>query len=155
MQRLVEPVFRDLSKEESEQLLRTHNVGRLAFSSARSVDIRPLHYVFADGWLFGRTAEGSKLHALRHNQWVAFEVDEIASPLDWVSVVARGTFYLLHSDGSIHDVRLYQRGVDSIRKLAPEAFSDSDPVSFRTALFGISIGTLSGRSCSTQKQPSL
>lgn len=56
---------------------RRNRVGRLAFSFRDRVDIEPLHYVFRGGWLYGRPSPGSKLQTLRHNPWVAFEVDEI------------------------------------------------------------------------------
>ena len=145
----IEPVFRDLSKEESEALLERNNVGRVAFSFRDSVDIRPIHYVHSKGWLFGRTSAGDKLITLRHNQWVAFEVDEINGPLDWQSVVARGSFYRLAREGSVHDVRLYDRALAAIRSLSPVALTDRDPLAFRTEVFGVSIDSISGRSCST------
>jgi len=146
----VEPVFRDLSRKESDALLGRNHVGRIAFSFRDAVDIRPLHYVFDKKWLFGRTSEGDKLETLRHNQWIAFEVDEVAGPLDWKSAVVRGTFYALLAEGSVHDVRLYRRAVKVIRKIAPDALTDRDPLGFRTQVFGISIDSVTGRSCSTK-----
>ena len=145
----LEPVFRDLSKEASEALLERNSVGRIAFSFHDSVDIRPIHYVYSGGWLFGRTSAGDKLVTLRHNQWVAFEVDEIQGPLDWQSVVVRGTFYRLEREGNVHDVQLYDRALAAVRSLSPVALTDRDPLAFRTEVFGISIDSLSGRSCST------
>jgi nitroimidazol reductase NimA-like FMN-containing flavoprotein (pyridoxamine 5'-phosphate oxidase superfamily) len=146
--RAAEPVFRDLSSDEISNLLDDNHIGRIAFVAGRSVDIRPLQYVHDDGWLFGRTAPGEKLHALRHNMWVAFEIDDVRGPLDWLSVIARGTFYILKPEGSIHDARLYQRALDAVQSVASYAFTESDPLSFRTELFGISIDSASGRSCS-------
>lgn len=144
------PNFRDLSRGEIDALLKRSRVGRLALSFHDAVDIRPIHYVYSKGWLFGRTSPSDKLGTLRHNQWVAFEVDEISGPFDWESVVARGTFYRLHSSGSDSDARLYRRGLRSVRKLAPGAFTRRDPVPFRTELFGISVDSVTGRSCSTK-----
>jgi uncharacterized protein len=146
-----EPVFRDLSKAGSEALLKRNSVGRVAFSFHDSVDIRPIHYVYADGWLFGRTSAGDKLVTLRHNQWVAFEVDEIEGPLDWQSVVIRGSFYRIQNEGNAHDVRLYAMALAAVRTLVPEALTDRDPLAFRTEVFGISIDSISGRSCSTRE----
>jgi uncharacterized protein len=145
-----EPAFRDLTREESETLLARNHVGRIAFSFHDSVDIRPIHYVFDDGWLYGRTSPGDKLVMLRHNQWMAFEVDEVKGPLDWKSVVVRGTFYLLRDEGSVHDVRLYEKGLAAVRTLAPDALTDRDQLGFRTEVFGISIDSITGRSCSTK-----
>ena len=144
------PTFRDLTREESETLLARNHVGRIAFSFHDSVDIRPIHYVMDDGWLYGRTSPGDKLVTLRHNQWMVFEVDEVKGPLDWKSVVVRGTFYLLRNEGSVHDVRLHEKGLAAIRTLAPDALTDRDQLDFRTEVFGISIDSITGRSCSTK-----
>src|SRR5215213_4831308 len=114
-----EPVFRDLSRQENEALLTRNQVGRIAFAFHDSVDIRPIHYVFDEKWIFGRTSPGDKLVTLRHNQWIAFEVDEVRGPLDWQSAVVRGTFYPLAPEGTVHDVRLYDAAVKAIRKFAP------------------------------------
>ena len=147
----VEPVFRDLTQAESEALLERNSVGRVAFSFQDLVDIRPIHYAFADGWLFGRTSAGDKLVTLRHNQWVAFEVDEIAGPLDWQSVVVRGSFYRLRNEGTVHDKRLYERALAAVRTLSSYALTDRDPLAFRTEVFGVSIDSITGRSCSTKE----
>ena len=145
------PVFRELSNPESVSLLERNSVGRIAFTFRDTVDIRPVHYVHDDGWLFGRTSDGDKLITLRHNQWVAFEVDEISGPLDWQSVVVRGSFYVLKREGTSHDVRLHVRATKAIRHLSPDAFTDRDPLAFRTEVFGVSIDSISGRSCSTRE----
>ncbi len=146
---LHEPTFRDMSKAEAEALLRRNFVGRIAYAFKDSVDIRPMHYVWRKGWLFGRTSTGDKLVTLRHNQWVALEVDEISGPLDWQSVIVRGSFYRLSAEGSIYDVKLYRRAIRAIREAAPAAFRQNDPVPFRSEIFGISIDKLTGRSSST------
>ncbi len=144
------PVMRDLTKGETESLLTRNHVGRIAYSFHDSVDIRPIHYVFDEGWLFGRTSQGDKLVTLRHNQWVAFEADEVNGPLDWESVVAHGTFYRLDPEGSEYDVRVYEKAVKLIRDLAPHTLTERDPVAFRTEFFGISLDSITGRCCSTK-----
>jgi nitroimidazol reductase NimA-like FMN-containing flavoprotein (pyridoxamine 5'-phosphate oxidase superfamily) len=143
------PVFRDLSPKEMNALLARNHVGRIAFSFHDTVDIRPIHYVAARGWLFGRTSPSDKLVTLRHNQWVAFEVDEVSGTFDWQSIVARGTFYRLTPEGSKADVTLYRRGLRQVRKLTPQALTRRDPVSFRTELFGIALDSMTGRACSS------
>lgn len=145
----MDPQFRDLTKREINAFLDRNHVGRIAFAFRRRVDIRPLHYVYAAGWLFGRTSPSEKLDTLRHNQWIAFEVDEVAGPFDWTSVIVHGTFYRLRREGSRADVGLYDRGLRAVRKLSPETLTERDPVPFRTELFGIAIDTVAGRSSST------
>ena len=143
------PDFRELSSRQVEAMLRRNHIGRIAFSFHDLVDIRPIHYAWRKGWLFGRTSPGDKLIVLRHNQWVAFEVDEISGLLDWSSVVVRGTFYRLSPEGSVHDGRLYKRALRAIRELAPHTLRENDPLAFRSEFFGISIDSATGRSSST------
>jgi nitroimidazol reductase NimA-like FMN-containing flavoprotein (pyridoxamine 5'-phosphate oxidase superfamily) len=148
------PVFRNLSNEESESVLLCNHVGRLAFSFHDVVDIRPIHYVFDDRWLFGRTSPGDKLITLQHHQWVAFEVDEVSGPFDWKSVVAHGTFRHLEPGGTQSDTALFERGIRAVKTLNPDALTDADRTPFRTELFGISLDSVTGRSCSTKSKAS-
>ncbi len=145
-----QPVFRDLSQEESESVLLCNHVGRMAFSFHDIVDIRPVHYVFDERWLFGRTSHGDKLITLEHHQWVAFEVDEVSGPFDWKSVVAHGTFRRIEDGGTQSDVALYARAVRAVKLLSPDALTETDRVPFRTEIFGISLDSVSGRACSTK-----
>src|SRR6478752_7743534 len=41
------------------------------------VDIEPINYVYADGWVYCRTSVGVKLDTMERHRWVAFEVDEV------------------------------------------------------------------------------
>lgn len=149
---VVAPVFRDLTKEESESVLARNHVGRMAYSFRDAVDIRPIHYVFDDTWLFGRTSPGDKLITLQHHQWVAFEVDEVSGQFDWKSVVAHGTFYRLEPSGAEPDIKLFERALAALQQLSPDIFTDTDPVPFRTELFGISLDSITGRSSSTKSK---
>ena len=92
------PRFRELSPDECGESLGRHNVGRLAFSRKDRVDIEPIHYEHDDGWLYSRTAAGTKLEVITQNRWVAFEVDGIDALFEWRSVVVKGGFYLLRND---------------------------------------------------------
>jgi nitroimidazol reductase NimA-like FMN-containing flavoprotein (pyridoxamine 5'-phosphate oxidase superfamily) len=148
----IAPAFRELTREESESVLAMNHVGRMAYSFHDAIDIRPIHYVFDDGWLFGRTSLGEKLITLQHHQWVAFEVDEISGLFDWKSVVAHGTFYRLQPEGTESDVKLFERGLAAAQRLSPDTFTTSDPVPFRTELFGIALDDIAGRASSTKSR---
>ncbi len=150
MQLKHEVTFRELTSDEMRALLARNHVGRIAFSFHDRVDIRPIHYVYDDNWLYGRTSPGDKLVTLRHNQWVAFEVDEVRGPLDWESVVAHGSFYHVGMEGTPQHRELKAEALERIRKFAPATFGKNDPVPFRTELFAIAIDSLSGRAASTR-----
>ncbi|HEY3134110.1 MAG TPA: pyridoxamine 5'-phosphate oxidase family protein [Gemmatimonadaceae bacterium] len=138
-------VFRELSRDEIERMLERNNVGRLAFSLHDRVDIQPIHYVYERGWLYGRTSEGEKISTLAHNQWVAFEIDEITDVFDWRSVVLHGSFWILHPRGSPRAEELWAKAAELVSRIVPGALTEHDPVGFRQTLFRIAISDVRGR----------
>lgn len=141
--------FRELTIDEIQSLLARNHVGRIAYSFHDRVDIRPIHYVYSDNWVFGRTSQTDKLDVLRHNQWVAFEVDEVSGPFDWMSVVAHGSFYRLSDESTPQNAELHEEALRRIRSFAPSALRETDPVPDRTEIFAIAFDKLSGRAAST------
>ena len=138
-------VFRELPREEIETILLRNNVGRLAFSVHDRVDVQPIHYVYERGWLYGRTSEGDKIAALKHNQWIAFEVDEVADIFEWTSVVIHGSLWILHPRGSARAEEVWAKAAELVSKLVPGALTEYDPVSFRQILFRIAVSDVRGR----------
>ena len=148
------PSFRRLTLAESRALIRRNSVGRLAFINHNEVDIEPIHYVFDGKWLFGRTSEGTKLHALSHSPYVAFEVDEVKGVFDWSSVVVHGTYYLLRDDATaLSDRRTAARARSLLRNVVPQTLRAGDPVPFRQVVFGIFIARIEGRAASSKGPP--
>ena len=141
------PMFRELTREECDALLARKHVGRIAFSYHDHVDIEPIHYVWEDGWIYGRTADGTKLRALAHNRWVAFETDEVSAMFDWQSAVIKGALYLLAADGVRGEA--CEHAVEVLRRFNPDALSENDPVPDRTVLFRIHADQVTGRQAST------
>ncbi|HZI40305.1 MAG TPA: pyridoxamine 5'-phosphate oxidase family protein [Gemmatimonadaceae bacterium] len=139
------PTIRPLSREECDDLLERNQVGRLAFTFHDRVDIEPVHYVYADGWLHGRTSPGTKVATLLHHPWVAFEVDEVEGLFDWQSVVVHGAVYILDGDGSAADRTAYESTLSLIRELVPESLERDDPVPGRKVLFRIHVDEVTGR----------
>ena len=147
------PAFRALSRDECETLLSRHHVGRLAFSFRDRVDIQPIHYVYSDGLLFGRTSEGAKIVTLEHNRWLAFEVDEIRGLFDWESVVVQGRFERLEAERTKSAREAAERAVSRLRTLVPDTFANDDPASFRTVLFQVHVLEMTGRAASPSPTP--
>lgn len=142
------PTFRSLTRAECEALLARNHLGRLAFSFHDRVDVQPINYVYEAGWIFGRTSEGHKVAILEHNRWLAFEVDEVRAPFDWASVVVHGTFHRIDADAPAHEHAAGARAIHLLRTLVPETFTADDPAAFRTILFRISVGEMTGRAAS-------
>lgn len=139
------PLFSVLTAKESRAVLRRNNVGRLCFLRNARVDVQPVHYAMGDGWLFVRSADGTKLEALAHEPYVAFEVDEIEGTFDWRSVVARGTIYVLPADGPLFERQQFNRAVRALRRVVPETLASGDPTPLRQTVYGIHLDELTGR----------
>lgn len=139
------PEFLVLTPEECHKVLQHDHVGRLAFVNAGIVDIEPIGYVATGNWIFFRSAYGAKMEALSRNPFVAFEVDQVASPASWTSVVARGTIYMLPADGAPIEQREYARAVAELKKAMPEALSADDPTPHREIVYGLHIDSITGR----------
>lgn len=141
------PLFAVLDRFKAcEEILTRNNVGRLAFALQDRVSVLPVHYVYEDDWIYGRTSAGAKLRDILRNRRVAFEVDEHSDLFEWRSVVVRGPLYLLEPGTLPADRRIYAKAVSLIRRLVPSALTESDPVPFRDQLFRIRVVEISGRS---------
>ncbi|HEY7236225.1 MAG TPA: pyridoxamine 5'-phosphate oxidase family protein [Gemmatimonadaceae bacterium] len=139
------PSFRELTRAECDAILARNHVGRVAFTFHDHADIEPIHYVYADGWLHGRTAPGAKIATLRHHPWVAFEVDEIEGLFDWRSVVVHGVVHIPDPDGSPTDREAYAQTLTHVRTLVPESLRAGDPAPHRFLAFRIHVDEVSGR----------
>lgn len=135
----------ELTREECDSLLSAHRVGRLAYSFRDRVDIRPIMYVYRDGWLFGRTSEGSKLTTIRHNRWIAFQVDEVHDLWNWDSVVVRGAIHLLGVGGGASEEALRAQAIEALSDTAAETFAEDDPAPHRSVLFAVDPQEIEGR----------
>ncbi|HEY9229980.1 MAG TPA: pyridoxamine 5'-phosphate oxidase family protein [Gemmatimonadaceae bacterium] len=137
------PVVSELSPEEANALLARNWIARIAYSWHDRVDVEPIHYVYDEPWIFGRTGVGAKLLALAHNQWCAVEVDEVDDLFDWRSVVVKGPFMAFNS--ALGESDKYDQAVAALRRLVPNALRDGDPTPDRSIVFGIHASEIAGR----------
>lgn len=142
------PTFRSLERREIDDILARNHVARLAYLLDGRVDIEPIHYVFAEGTLYGRTAPGTKLSALARDYWVAVEVDEVEDMFRWRSVVVHGGFHRIPPNQPGTQQVLWEHAVELLRGLVPEALTSADPTPHRTVLFRIPIQQAEGRAAS-------
>jgi uncharacterized protein len=87
---MTEQAIEVLDQEQCRVLLRSRNIGRIAFTVEGRPEILPINYAADDSTVVFRTAEDSRLrHAVK--QRVAFEVDDWdpATDTGW-SVVVKG-----------------------------------------------------------------
>lgn len=145
------PTFAILTVPECHDLLASQQVGRLAFTFRDRVDIEPVHYVYRDGCIWGRTQYGTKVQVLAHHPWVAFEVDHVEALFTWRSVVVRGRIEFPDPDGSERDQERYATGVAVFRSLVPEAFTPDDPTPDRDLVFVLPVADMEGRAAITSR----
>ena len=139
------PLFKALSRQECESVLLRNNVGRIAYAVHDRVSIVPIHYVFVNGWIYGRTTSAGKLRQILRNRRIAFEVDEHSDLFDWQSVIVHGPLYVIQADTTQLSRSVYRTAVSVIRRLVPDSLSEEDPVPFRDQLFRIRALDVSGR----------
>jgi nitroimidazol reductase NimA-like FMN-containing flavoprotein (pyridoxamine 5'-phosphate oxidase superfamily) len=144
------PVIRSLRGDEAEALLTRNHVGRIAFAIHDRVDVEPMHYVYDAPWIFGRTSAGTKLLTLAHNQWCAFEVDEVEGLFDWESVVVKGPFSAQGSPLAGWD---FDRALAALRELLPSTLRADDPTPHRDIVFGVHVSEISGRGSASNAAP--
>lgn len=149
MRTVQHPIFEILDQATSEGILRRNHVGRIAFVHANRVDIEPISYVYADGWIHGRTSPGTKLTALRANPWIALEVDEVEDASNWRSVVVHGTVYFGDRDvvGAAHDA--YHTTLATLREVNHGVLSEDDTAPHRRDLFRVHVDEMTGRAATT------
>jgi uncharacterized protein len=139
------PTFRELSRDEIVEILQRNQLGRLAYMAEGRVDIEPLSYVWADGYLCGRTAPGTKVDALANHPWCAFEVDEVRGPMDWASVVVKGTFFVVSPGPSTEQRETYEETLRMIRGVTESAPTDAEQLTSRAILFRMYVEEARGR----------
>jgi hypothetical protein len=106
--------------------------------------------VYEAPWIFGRTSTGAKLLTLAHNQWCAFETDEVAGMFDWASVVVKGPFSPRGSPFAGWD---FERALAALRRLLPSTLEADDPTPHRDIIFGVHASEMYGRASSSSGAP--
>lgn len=88
----------ELDPQSIDQLLRHEMVGRIGcYAEGRSYVV-PINYVYDGEYIYARSVDGKKLHMMRLNPEVCFEVEHIDNLSNWQSVIAWGTFEELQDE---------------------------------------------------------
>jgi len=74
-------------------------VGHLAFLRDGMPYVVPISFIYENSHIYSFSLIGQKVRAMREHPQVCFEVDEIANPRSWWSVVAFGLYEELAEAG--------------------------------------------------------
>lgn len=85
-------MIRQLSQEQSHELLRKERIGRLGCVVEGGPYVVPVNYVFDGECAYIHSLPGQKIEAMRVAPRVCLQVDEIEDELNWKSVMALGTY---------------------------------------------------------------
>jgi hypothetical protein len=98
----------DLTTSASARVFRHNYLGHLAYLSQEKPSVIPITYYFdpTDNIIISYTAEGHKIDAMRKNNSVAVQVEEMQSMFNWESAMVHGTFEELK--GSVAKQKLHQ-----------------------------------------------
>lgn len=144
MATLDRPEFRTLDTSDVDALLARNNVGRLAFiDDEGEVDIRPLHYVYWNRKIYGRTAPDARFCRDQDLPMrVAFEVDEVEAVFRWKSVIVRGEFTHVSPEAEAEE---WKEAVRRLRLVVKRTLTNGDPVPDRSVIFRITVERATGR----------
>lgn len=90
----------ELELEQIDEVLRSEDIGRLGCVANGWPYVVPVTYVYDGGSVYVHSGEGLKLGAMRENPRVCLEVEQIRSEANWRTVVVRGRFEELPSEGN-------------------------------------------------------
>lgn len=83
----------ELNASETERLLRDNVIGRIGCHAFGKTYVVPITYAYdGDGTIYAHSNEGMKVHMMRENPHVSFEVDRMDDFGNWESVIASGVF---------------------------------------------------------------
>lgn len=82
----------ELTMKASLDFLAGRRFGRIACANQSQPYITPFNFAYHDHYLYGFSTVGRKIEWLRANPLACVEVDEIADPREWTSVIIFGRY---------------------------------------------------------------
>ena len=82
----------EMTQADCHDVLKRTNVGRLACAHENQPYVVPINFAFDGQYFYGFTTLGQKVEWMRSNPLVCVEVDEVANPNQWTSIIAFGRY---------------------------------------------------------------
>jgi nitroimidazol reductase NimA-like FMN-containing flavoprotein (pyridoxamine 5'-phosphate oxidase superfamily) len=99
-------MIQTLPEDQIERTLHEQFMGRLGCHADGRTYVVPIAYAYEDGYIYGHTAEGTKVRMMRKNPNVCFEVDCVDGVSNWHSVIAWGRYEELHGESARQALRV-------------------------------------------------
>ena len=85
-------MFQQLTPEQTEAVLTHQIVGRIGCHADGKTYVVPISYAYDGEYVYAHTIEGLKVHMMRKNPGVCFQVDNMADMANWQSVITWGEY---------------------------------------------------------------
>jgi nitroimidazol reductase NimA-like FMN-containing flavoprotein (pyridoxamine 5'-phosphate oxidase superfamily) len=143
-----------LTNQEMDEILFNNSLGRLGCNDGFRTYVVPVSYVYDGKNIIAHSAEGLKIHMMRQNSRVCFEVDEIKNFTNWKSVILQGAFQEITDE--IQRYQAMKLFVERMMKLkisitarppeiSPERVRPHQPGSVKPVIYRIVIEEKTGR----------
>lgn len=143
-----------LSSQSSNEILQNNRLGRIGCSDGNRTYVVPVQYVFDGRSIFAHSAEGMKIHIMRKNPDVCFEVDEIQDINNWRSVIIWGKYHELKNEHerytaiklfSVHNIHLKLSETSILPPIHTGTFHYNQSQNIRPVIYRIIIEHVTGR----------
>lgn len=106
----------DLNPKDSIEILSSNFIGRLAFIDGSAPYVVPMTYYYDTDSksIISYSSLGHKINAMRKNNEVCLQVDEIDALNNWRSVIVHGTFEELHQIDAKYYLQQFSKGVKDL-----------------------------------------
>lgn len=81
-----------LTPEQIVHVLQSEMIGRIGCYADGRVYVVPVSYAYHEGCIYAHSREGLKVHMMRQNPSVCFEVDQMENMANWCSVIVWGRY---------------------------------------------------------------
>ena len=104
-------VIKELTRQESLEVLARSHLGRLACTRGDQPYIVPIYFAYDSNCLHSFSTVGQKIEWMRDNPLVCVQVDEVVNSQKWVSVIVFGRFEELPDAPEWQDARAVTHGL--------------------------------------------
>ena len=135
----------DLTKSQIEATLRDNVIGRIGCHAYGQTYVVPITYAYDGSYVYAHTTPGMKLHMMRGNPHVCFEIDNMDDLANWQSVIAWGTFEELFGTKAQEAMQFLVEKIEARLAGPPGASVHPNSAMERLVVFRIKLEQKTGR----------